>query len=82
MDVQAQGHHARGWPREVFAPWIFTGTAPGSGKTTVCQGEHFTNCLFKLVVDEVLAFLPWHPAQSYCRTFSRKGLKTFPNSNV
>lgn len=45
----------------------------------VCQGGHFTNWLFKMVIDEVLAFLPRRPAQIYCRTFSQKGLKMFPN---
>lgn len=49
---------------------------------TVCQGGHFTNWLLKPMLDEVLAFLPWHPAQTHCRTFSQKGLKMFPHFHV
>lgn len=41
----------RGFTQE--PPW-----KPAIGKMTVCQGGHFTNCLFKFVIDEVLAFLP------------------------
>lgn len=65
----------RGFTQE--EPW-----KPGSGKITVCQGGHFTTWLFKAVLDVGLAFLPWHPAQTYCRVFSQEGLKMFLNFNV
>lgn len=73
---------ASGCPCEVFASMDLHRSSPGSQEVGKGLCGHFTNWLFQLVIGEVLAFLPWHPARSYCRTFSQKGVKKFPNFNV